>query len=1030
MKLMHRRHFPLTIASLLACLLLVSGCAYLTSMVEGEGEKSPPVAAQEIANSKVMAIEDEVAQKEQMVEHTDGGDQKRLMEAKEADEVAQKKLAAAEMADEVAATTLAKSMPAEKKEPQLTKVTSVEGITEYRLDNGLRVLLYPDESAEKTFVIITYFVGSRHEAYGETGMAHLLEHLVFKGTPNHPDISAELTERGAAPNGTTWLDRTNYFEEFAATDENLDWALDLEADRMINSFIAKEDLDSEMTVVRSEWESGENSPSRVLSQRLRSAAFMWHNYGNTTIGARSDIENVPIDRLKAFYKKYYQPDNAQLMIAGKFDEERALELVLEKFGPIPRPDRSGSNQLFETYTAEPPQDGERVVTLERVGDVQLFRMAYHIPSGTDPEAPTIDVLAFVLGSGPSSRLYKSMVETQIATSAWASADSFAEPGLFTFGASVPMDGSLEEAQSTVEATVMDIIENPPTQEEVDRAKLFYLNNIERSFNNPIGIARSMSEWGAMGDWRLLFLYRDNMENVTPEGVHAAAKKYFKNSNRTIGYFKPVAETPERVAIEAAPPVSELVAGYTGREAVAAGEDFEYTPANVASRTQFGQFANGARLAMVSKENRGDTVSVQISMRYGTEELLTGKGYAASMASAMPMRGSAKYTKEQISDEFTRLKLNGGVSAGLSSGNITMNTDRENLPAAIAFLGDIAKNPVWDEEEFELIRKQTITGLEAQKSEPGYKAGYTLSSHLNRYPKGHPNYVSSIEEDIEGYTNVTLEEAKAFYEEFVGLGAGTTIVIVGDFDPEVVPGLLEDEFGDFTTSVPYERIYTEAQGHPALRLAIETPDKANAMLQAGMDFEFTDTHPDYEAMVVAARIMGGGFLNSRLATRIRQKEGWSYGVGAGFSTHPIDNRGSFAGYAISAPENSMKVEGAFLEEIERAVSEGFTEDEVEAAKAGILDGQRRGRASDGWISNQLSHNLFFGRDMDFVMARDAKLARLSAEEVSTAFAKHVDPARLSIVRAGDFAGAAMRASEQDRQMEAATEGAVTDDAGGE
>ena len=234
-------------------------------------------------------------------------------------------------------------------------VASVEGITEYRLDNGLRFLLFPDQSKQQITVNITYLVGSRHEGYGETGMAHLLEHMVFQGTPNHPEISAELSNHGAVRNGTTSRDRTNYYETFLATEENLDWALDLEADRMVNSFIAAKDLESEMTVVRNEWERGENSPGNVLGQRVRSSAYLWHNYGNTTIGARADIENVPIERLQAFYRKYYQPDNAVLVVAGRFDPERAVELVEEKFGHIPRPDRSGTNQLFETYTRSPPR---------------------------------------------------------------------------------------------------------------------------------------------------------------------------------------------------------------------------------------------------------------------------------------------------------------------------------------------------------------------------------------------------------------------------------------------------------------------------------------------------------------------------------------------------------------------------------------------------------------------------------------------------------------------------------------------------
>src|SRR5581483_6747171 len=250
--------------------------------------------------------------------------------------------------------------------PGVTLVTSVEGVNEYRLENGMRVLLLADSSKPTVTVNITYLVGSRFESYGETGMAHLLEHLMFKGTPNHRNIPDELSKHGAQPNGTTDTDRTNYFETFNATDENLKWALDLESDRMVNSFIAKKDLESEMTVVRNEFESGENDPSGVLEERVTSTAYLWHNYGKSTIGSRADLENVPIERLQAFYKKYYQPDNAVLSVAGKIDEPKTLELINQYFGAAPKPTR----ELQKMYTLDPTQDGERSVVLRRVGDVQ------------------------------------------------------------------------------------------------------------------------------------------------------------------------------------------------------------------------------------------------------------------------------------------------------------------------------------------------------------------------------------------------------------------------------------------------------------------------------------------------------------------------------------------------------------------------------------------------------------------------------------------------------------------------------------
>ena len=247
--------------------------------------------------------------------------------------------------------------------PAARMVATVEGVTEYRLVNGLRFLLYPDRSQQQITVNITYLVGSRHEGYGEAGMAHLLEHLMFKGTPNHPRISRELAVRSATYGGTTWHDRTRYFETFPAGEDNLAWALDLEADRMVNTYISARDLESERTVVRNEWERFESDPGKSLEERVLATAFLWHNYGNLPIGAPSDIENVPVERLRRFYRKHYQPDNAVLVVAGRFDPARAVELVVEKFGPIPHPDRSGANRLSATYTAEPTQDGERTVTL-------------------------------------------------------------------------------------------------------------------------------------------------------------------------------------------------------------------------------------------------------------------------------------------------------------------------------------------------------------------------------------------------------------------------------------------------------------------------------------------------------------------------------------------------------------------------------------------------------------------------------------------------------------------------------------------
>ena len=289
----------------------------------------------------------------------------------------------------------------------IIKNVSVEGITEYQFPNGLKVLLLPDPSKPTITVSITYLVGSRMEGYGETGMAHILEHMMFKGSKKHPKIPAELTAHGATPNGTTSDDRTNYYETFSATDENLNWALSLEADRMVNSFIADADLKSEFSVVRNEFEMHENSPSRVLFERVISTAYLWHNYGKAPIGSKEDIEKVPINNLQTFYRKYYQPDNAVLFVGGKIDEKKALQLVEKYFAGIPRPAR----HLDPTYTVEPAQDGERSVILNRVGDVQGIACAYHIVAGSDHDYPAFKILNEVLTNQPSGRLYQELVKS-------------------------------------------------------------------------------------------------------------------------------------------------------------------------------------------------------------------------------------------------------------------------------------------------------------------------------------------------------------------------------------------------------------------------------------------------------------------------------------------------------------------------------------------------------------------------------------------------------------------------------------------
>ncbi|MBI4544753.1 MAG: insulinase family protein [Gemmatimonadetes bacterium] len=911
--------------------------------------------------------------------------------------------------DKPSAAVKARPKAAAAKAPAVKalKGATVEGITEYRLPNGLIVLLFPDATKPTATVNATYFVGSRHEAYGETGMAHLLEHLLFKGTPEHPNIPQELTERGARPNGTTWYDRTNYFETFPATDENLAWALDLEASRMVNSFVAKKDLDSEMTVVRNEFEAGENYPFVVLLERAMSTAFLWHNYGKSTIGARSDIENVPIDRLQAFYRKYYQPDNAMLVVAGKFDEKKALELIEQKFGRIPRPKRTGDNILWPTYTAEPTQDGERLVTLRRVGDLQVVNAVYHVPPGSHEDYAAIDILTEVLGDSPSGRLYKALVETRKAATIGGFNFQLHEPGALIVYAEVRTEDPLDSARVALTRTIDDVVKNPPTAEEVDRARTKLLKEIELTLTQSDRVGLQLSEWASIGDWRLLFLHRDRLKKVSPADVQRVAAAYLKPSNRTLGLFYPE-QQPERAEIPAAPDVAALVKDYRGDTTLVAGEAFDPSPANIDARTTRSALPNGFKLALLPKKTRGEAVIAQINLRYGSDQALQDRWPAASLAGRMLMRGTRSRTRQQLEDEFDRLKARVFVSGGVTQATVSIETVGPNLPAVLRLMGEVLREPAFDAKEFGELKQERLANLEEQKSDPQVHAFNAFSRHLGPWPKGHARYTPTVEEEIAATTAVTLEQARHFYLDFYGANAGE-MAVVGDFDAGAVANIAGELFGSWKSTAPFVRIAGPYRDVEAANISIETPDKPNAWLLAGLNLNLRDDDPDYAALVLGNYMMGGGFLNSRLATRLRQKDGLSYGVGSFLSAHAIDRSGTFGTYAIYAPENAGRVETGVREELERALRDGFNPDEVQKAKEGYLQSRQVTRAQDRSLASMLSNALYLDRTLAFDADLEKKIAALTPQQVLDTMRRHIDPRKISVIKAGDFAAQARKAA---------------------
>jgi len=875
------------------------------------------------------------------------------------------------------------------------KVTSVEGITEYALPDGLRLLLFPDPSKPKVTVNMTYLIGSRLEGSGEGGLAHLMEHMVFKQTKGGRDVVKELTDHGADFNGTTTWDRTNYFETVTASDDNLRWAIGLEADRMVNMRMEKALLDTEMTVVRNEFESGENNPAMVLSQRVLGAAYTAHNYGRSTIGNRSDIENVPIERLAAFYRKYYQPDDAILTIAGKFDEPKTLAWVAESFAAVPRPQRV----LEKSYTVEPAQDGERFVTLRRVGDNQNIMVIYHVPAASHPDMAAVRVLATVLGDTPSGRLYKALVDTKKAVAAGMSAAQLHDPGFLTASVTLRGDQSLDEARGILVRTIEGVVNDPPSKEEVDRARTRILKQLELNLANTETVGIMISEYAGLGDWRLLFFSRDQIQQVTEQDVLRAAKAYLKGSNRTLGYFIPT-KNPDRAEIPAAPDTAALLKDYKGGVTVSQGEAFDPTPSNIEGRIVRTKLANGMKVVLLPKQTRGATVVAQVTVRFGDQKSLFGMSAVAQLAGGLLMRGTKSKTRQQIQDETDRLKARLNVSGGINSATATIETVEANLPGALRLAAEILRQPSFPEAELEQMRQQRIAAIESGRSEPQMLASLEISRHFTSiYPRGDVRYAPTTDEQIEDLKKVSIDDVHKFYEQFYGASYGD-VVAAGQFDKAEVQKLAAELFGDWKSPSPYQQMLVPYHKIDPIDHKIETPDKENSMFLAAMFIKLSDEDPDYPALLLANYMMGGS-PGSRLFKRIRVTEGLSYGVQSMLQAATRDDGGTFAGMAISAPQNAPKVEASFKNELARTLKDGFAADEVAAAKKAWLDEQAVARSQDQMLVATLSRREFYDRTMKFDEALEAKVAALTPAQVSEAFRRHIDPSALSFVKAGDF-----------------------------
>ena len=875
----------------------------------------------------------------------------------------------------------------------IKKIQSVEGVDEYQLPNGLQVLLVPDTSKPTTTVNLTYRVGSRQENYGETGMAHLLEHMLFKGTPKHPKVWAEFEKRGLAANGSTSNDRTNYTASFSANSDNLNWYVGWLADAMVNSYIARKDLDTEMTVVRNEMESGENNPERTLYKKTLAVMFDWHNYGKDTIGARADVENVDIPRLQAFYRQYYQPDNATLIVAGSFDTAALLTSISKSFGVIKKPSR----KLPNFYTLEPAQDGERSVNLRRSGGVPELFAGYHVPPAAHPDYAAVELLSIIMGDSPSGRLHKRLTEKQLATNVFAFSQGMNEPGFTIFGAQLENSANLDASRAALLDTLESVARDPITADELKRARIKWLKSWEQGFTDPEAVGIAMSESIAQGDWRLFFLLRDRVRDLALADVQRVAVQRLLPDNRTLGTYLPTdkpqrAPTPEKVDVAA------QLKSFQPQEAQAGVEAFDATPDAIDRRTQ--KFTvGGVRAAVLPKGSRGAAVQATLVLHFGNAENLFGTVDVADMTAALLDKGTRSLNRQQLQDRLDELKTEMSVSASPGRVSVSLLSRKEHLAAAIALVGDVLRNPTFPAETLLEVKRQTLSSIEQQRKEPEAVAGMALAQWNNTYPPGDVRHTRSFDETVQGVNAVTLNAVRAFHGRYYSAARGE-FAAVGDMDVAAVKQALQSAIGDWSAGEAFTRVANPLQADKPTRFMLPTPDKQNAYMLVRQGVALTDNDTDYAALSMANYLLGGGG-NSRLWKRIREAEGLSYDVRSGVSWNSLEPNSSWEVSAIFAPQNQNKVEAAFKEEVAKALKEGFVAQELSEGQRGLLNFRRLSRAQDSTLARALANNLYLNRSFAKAAQVDAELAALTLPQVNAALKKYVKPESFAIAFAGDF-----------------------------
>lgn len=855
------------------------------------------------------------------------------------------------------------------------------GFSSYVLPNGFKIILVPYPSAPNARIELLIKTGSKLEGYGETGMAHLLEHMLFKSAGKRANLKSDLTALGASWNGTTTAERTNYFETLAAEPAKIDEAIRIEADRFIRAGFTKEDLASEMSVVRNELERNDSDPGSLVMRALQRQSYFWHGYSRPTIGARSDIEDAPFSALQAFHKKHYRPDNAALIVSGNFDPQRVLKLASQLFAEARNPTTAGVGNWTREETRAVTNRSELALAAGKT----MAASAWKLPGATDRQTYALDLATSALCDNDWGSLRKDLVlERKIATSVSCGTQIQADYSLLVGSASAGKEADAEVLSQALRSHIETAAANGITQDQLERARVMELNAYERLENAHESLAYFLSRSEVAGDWRLYFWQRDIVKALTLDEVNAALKKWTVAVNRSDvllrhadGVIAP--ELPKFVDAK------ELVSGKDW-PAIAMHADPIPTSAGELAKATIKVPLDGpqAKAALISRQTQGNLAWLVLNNDYGNEAVLTNRRMACNLADSLMALGGAGFSRDQLSAKLEALQ----AKWSLSLGGIFIEAPRQNIDAALDILLAVWTSPALPSDEFERIKASSIARLEAALKDPVAVAASTAGLRFDNYPALHPYQPRSLEQQLAEIRAVTYADATACVADLSGI-AQARLAMVGAFSPQDVQAVWSKIATLPKAKIPYERIKDlEAPlTVDTTPINVAMPEKPNAVIAGSSLLRITDDSPDFPALRIAVKTLGGD-ADSRIWKRLREREGLAYSAGVNLAGNHFEPRSRVSIQASAASDKADAALSSLKDELAQALKDGFSEQEVERAKAAWLQERKTSLRQEKSFAGTLAEGLYTGLDYAWLAQYDERIARLTAQEVTLALRKYL------------------------------------------